>query len=81
MKNLACVHPGEILHEEFLIPLKISHDKLSREASICINELNELIKGKTHITQEIAEKLGEFFRTTPQFWLGLQSNYDSELLR
>ena len=81
VKNLAMIHPGEILKDEFMIPFRITHDMLSQEACICINELNELIKGNTHITEEIAAKLAEFFRTTPQFWLSLQSNYDSELLK
>lgn len=81
IKNLALIHPGEILHDEFLIPFRITQDKLSKEASICINELNELIKGNTGITEDIAVKLADFFRTTPQFWLSLQSNYDSEVIK
>jgi len=81
VKNLAQIHPGEILLDEFLIPLRISQVKLSKEACINIEDLNELLRGNSHITDEIADKLAEFFRTTPQFWLGLQSNYDSELLK
>ncbi len=81
IKNLAQIHPGEILQDEFLMPFKITNDMLSREACICINELNELLKGNKHITEDIAAKLGDFFKTTPQFWLGLQSNYDKAVLK
>lgn len=80
-KNLAHFHPGEILLDEFLLPFKISNDKLSKDASICLNELNELIKGNKHINEEIASKLADFFGTTPQFWLSLQSNYDNAFLK
>lgn len=80
-KNIAHFHPGEILLEEFLVPFKISNDRLSRDARICLNELNELIKGNQHITEEIASKLADFFGTTPQFWLCLQNNYDSAFLK
>lgn len=81
IKNLAHFHPGEILLDEFLLPFKISNDRLSKGTSININEINELIKGNKHINEDIAEKLAEFFGTTPQFWLCLQSNYESALLK
>lgn len=80
-KNLAHFHPGEILLDEFLLPFKISNDKLSRDTSISINEINELVKGNTHISEEIAVRLADFFGTTPQFWLSLQSNYDKAFLK
>lgn len=75
------MHPGAILVDEFLRPLSISNERLAEKASICLNELNELILGNKHITDDIAVKLADFFGTTPQFWLGLQSNYDSEYIK
>ncbi|HPS59430.1 MAG TPA: HigA family addiction module antitoxin [Spirochaetota bacterium] len=80
-KNLAHFHPGEILLDEFLLPFNITNDKLSKDTNISINEINELITGKMHINEEIASRLADFFGTTPQFWLSLQSNYDSAILK
>lgn len=80
-KNIAHFHPGEILLDEFLLPFNISNDRLSKDTCISINELNELIKGNKHINEDIAAKLADFFGTTPQFWLCLQSNYDSAFLK
>jgi len=79
--NIARFHPGEILLDEFLLPLKISSDRLANDTSINIEEINELINGNRHITEEIAARLADFFGTTPQFWLCLQNNYDSASIR
>src|SRR5208337_2359289 len=76
MKKKLNIHPGAILQEEYLEPFRITSDRLSQDAQICLNKLNELLKGEQKITEEIAAKLADFFGTTPQFWLTLQSNYD-----
>ena len=80
-KNLAHFHPGEILLDEFLLPFKITSDRLSEDTRISLSEINELIKGNKHINEDIASRLADFFGTTPQYWLSLQSNYDSALLK
>lgn len=80
-RNIALFHPGEILLDEFLLPLKISSERLANDTSINIEEINELIKGNRNITEEIATRLADFFGTTPQFWLCLQNNYDSASIR
>ena len=70
------VHPGEILLEEFLVPLGLSQAALSRHLGISLVRVNELIKGKRGVSAETAWLLGEAFGTSPQFWINLQTNYD-----
>jgi addiction module HigA family antidote len=71
-------HPGEILNEDFLKPLKISQEKLAKHlgGSWTQPKLNALIRGKKNITEAIALDLADAFQTTPEFWMNLQSNYD-----
>lgn len=79
MKNLENIHPGEILKEEFLIPLGISAYKLAKETFMPQTRISEIIKGRRRITADTALRLSKFFETTPKFWLGLQDDYDLEL--
>lgn len=78
MENLANVHPGEILSEEFLKPMKISAYKLSRDIGIPQTRTSAIIKGARGITADTALRLSLYFGTTPKFWLGLQDDYDLE---
>ena len=78
MKKLKNIHPGEILSEEFLKPMEISAYRLSRETGIPQTRLSEIIKMRRGITADTALRLSRFFGTTPQFWLGLQNDYDLE---
>lgn len=75
-KKLPPVHPGEILLEEYLIPLGISQNKLGRDLGVPAQRINEIIRGKRAITVDTALRLSRYFHTTPQFWLNLQSHYD-----
>jgi len=78
MKKLKNIHPGEILQEEFLIPLEISAYRLSKEISIPQTRISEIIKGKRRITADTALRLSKFFGNSAKFWLGLQDDFDIE---
>jgi addiction module HigA family antidote len=78
-KRLSPVHPGEILLEEFLKPLKISQNRLGRDLGVPAQRINEIIRGRRTITVDTALRLAKYFGTTPQFWLNLQAHYDLEM--
>jgi antitoxin HigA-1 len=81
MEKLAPVHPGEILWEEFIKPLKISQNRLGRELRVAPRRINEIVHGKRGITADTALRLSRFFGTTAEFWLGLQADYDLDVAR
>lgn len=78
MEKLPNIHPGEVLLEEFLIPLGISAYKLSKDIEIPQTRTSEIIKGRRRITADTALRLSQYFGTTAKFWLGLQNDYDLE---
>ena len=78
METLKNIHPGEILNEEFLIPLGISAYRLAKETFIPQTRVSEIIKGNRRITADTALRLSRFFGNAPKFWLGLQNDYDLE---
>lgn len=78
MKKLANIHPGEILMEEFLIPMKISAYRLSKDIGIPQTRISQIIKGNRRITADTALRLSAYFGTTAKFWLGLQDDFDLE---
>lgn len=73
------IHPGEILTEEFLVPLGISQYRLARDVSVPPRRINEIVRGQRSITANTALRFARFFRTTERFWLNLQTRYDLEL--
>jgi addiction module HigA family antidote len=78
MKKLPNIHPGRILKEEFLIPLKISAYKLSKDLGIPQTRTSEILKGNRRITADTALRLSQYFGTSAKFWLGLQDDFDIE---
>ncbi len=78
MKKLPNIHPGEVLKEEFLIPLGLSAYRLAKETKIPQTRISQIIKKKRRITADTALRLSKFFSTSPQFWLGLQNDFDIE---
>lgn len=78
MKKLRNIHPGEILLEEFLIPLEITAYRLSKEIAIPQTRISEIIKGNRRITADTALRLSKFFGNSAKFWLGLQDDFDIE---
>lgn len=81
MKRLRNIHPGEVLLEEFLKPMDVSQNALAREIGVPPRRINEIVLGKRGITADTAIRLAEHFRTSEQFWMGLQADYDLEEAR
>jgi addiction module HigA family antidote len=78
MEKLPNIHPGEVLNEEFLIPLSITAYRLAKETNIPQTRVSEIIKGNRRITADTALRLSVFFGNSAKFWLGLQDDYDIE---
>jgi len=78
MEKLKNIHPGEILLEEFLIPMQISAYRLAKETFLPQTRISEIIKGKRRITADTAIRFAKFFNTSAKYWLGLQDDYDLE---
>jgi addiction module HigA family antidote len=78
MKKLSNIHPGEILMNEFLIPLNICNIELSTKTSIPQIIIDEIINEKRSVTIEIAMGLANYFGNSSEFWIGLQKDYDKE---
>src|ERR1700679_3049962 len=77
--QLSPIHPGEILHEEFLVPLGISQYRVAKETSVPPRRINEIVRGTRAITADTALRLSRYFETSERFWLNLQMRYDLEL--
>ena len=78
MAKLKNIHPGEILMEEFLLPLGISAYRLSKDIDIPQTRISEILRGNRRITADTALRLSKYFGNSPKFWLGLQDDYDLE---
>ena len=73
---MAPLHPGEVLLEEFLIPMHLSQNKLARDIGVSPRRINEIVLGKRALTADTALRLGRYFNMSPGFWLGLQMDYE-----
>ena len=73
------IHPGEVLKEEFLVPLGLSSNRLAKAIGVPTNRITEIVNGTRGITGETAVLLGHAFGTTPEFWLNLQSRYELDV--
>jgi len=78
-KKIPPLHPGEVLFEEFLKPMNISQNQLGRDLSVSARRINEIIHHKRSITADTALRLARHFGNSPQFWLGLQMDYDLDV--
>lgn len=78
MKTLKNIHPGEILQEEFLIPLMISQNQLARDIGVPPRRINEIVHGKRGVTADTDLRLARALGTSEGFWLHLQTDYDLE---
>ncbi|MCL6461548.1 MAG: HigA family addiction module antidote protein [Flavobacterium micromati] len=78
MEKLKNIHPGEILLEEFLIPLEITAYRLSKDLKIPQTRISEIIKGNRKITADTAMRLSRYFGNSAKFWLGIQNDFDIE---
>ena len=81
MNKLNNIHPGEILLEEFLIPMEISQNRLARDIGVPPRRINEIVHGKRAVTADTALRLARYFGTSEAFWMGLQADCDLEEAR
>lgn len=77
-KKLRNIHPGEVLAEEFLVPLGLSQNALARALAVAPRRINEIVLGKRAVSADTALRLAQYFSTTPEFWMALQAAYDLE---
>lgn len=78
-RELSPVHPGELPLEEFLIPMELSQNRLALDIQVPARRINEIVQGKRRITTDTALRLARYFDMSPQFWLGLQLDYDLDV--
>ncbi len=77
-RDISPIHPGEILLEEFLVPMHISQYQLAKAINVPQIRISEIVRGKRAITADTALRLGRFFGVEPQFWMNLQGRYELE---
>ncbi len=78
-EQLAPIHPGEVLLEEFLKPMGISQNHLAVKIGVPARRINEIVLGKRRVTADTALRLARYFGTSAKFWLGLQMDYDLDV--
>ena len=78
MSKLPNIHPGEVLNEEFLLPLGISQNALARAMGVPPRRVNEIVLGKRGVSADTAVRLAAALGTSERFWLGLQADHDLE---
>lgn len=78
-KKLSPVHPGEVLAEEFLVPMGLSQNAVARAIGVPPRRINEIVHGSRRVTADTALRLARFFGTSPEFWLGLQMDYELDV--
>ena len=78
-KKLDPVHPGEILLKEFIEPMGLSQNRLALALGVPARRINEIVLGKRGITADTALRLARYFKMSPQFWLGLQMDYELDV--
>jgi len=76
MERIPDVTPGEILNEEFLLPMKISAYRLAKDTNMPATRISEIIKGRRKITADTALRLSVYFGNSADFWLGIQDEFD-----
>jgi addiction module HigA family antidote len=80
-KKTMPVHPGEILAEEFIKPLKITQYRLAKDIQVPCIRISEIMRGKRAVTADTALRLGRYFGNSPEFWMNLQAKYDLEMAK
>ena len=81
MTKLTNIHPGEVLLEEFLIPMGISQNRIARNMGVPPRRINEIVHGKRSVTADTALRLARYFGMSEEFWMGLQADYELEEAR
>ena len=80
-KLLEPIHPGEILEEDFMRPLDLSANALAKSLDVPVTRISDIVRGRRGITADTALRLGRFLGTSPELWMGLQSEYDLRVAR
>lgn len=78
-EKLMPIHPGEILQQDFLIPMDISAYRLAKETYIDQTRISEIVNEKRSVTIDTALRLAKYFGTTPEFWINIQTQFDMEI--
>jgi len=78
-KKLDPIHPGEILFEEFIQPMGLSQNRIANDIGVPPRRINEIVHGKRRVTADTALRLAAYFKMSPEFWLGLQMDYDLDV--
>jgi addiction module HigA family antidote len=78
-KTVPPIHPGEILREEFLLPMGVSQYRLAKEIGVSARRINEIVHGKRAISADTALRLSRYFGMSERFWINLQGRYDIEV--
>ncbi len=81
MTNLDPIHPGEILEQEFMLPLGLSANALAKAIDVPVTRISEIVRGRRGVTADTALRLSRLLGTTAEFWLGLQLEHDLRLVR
>ncbi|MGO9519795.1 MAG: HigA family addiction module antitoxin [Candidatus Korobacteraceae bacterium] len=79
LEKLPPIHPGEILHEDFMKPLRISMNRLALDLRVPVTRIAEIVHQRRGITPDTALRLGRYFNTSARFWMNAQSGYDLEV--
>jgi addiction module HigA family antidote len=79
--KLKPVHPGEVLQEEFLSPIKLSQNRLALSLGVPARRINEIVLGKRGLSADTALRLAKYFGNSPEFWLGLQMDFDLDVAK
>lgn len=80
-RRLPPIHPGEILREDFMVPLRISMNKLALDLHVPVTRIAEIVHERRGITPDTALRLGRYFNTSARFWLNAQAAYDLEVVQ
>jgi addiction module HigA family antidote len=80
-KNRVACHPGEILLEEFLVPLEVSQTRFAEHIGVPLQRVNEIVRGRRGVSSETAWLFAKALGTTPEFWMNLQAHHDLALHR
>jgi addiction module HigA family antidote len=78
-KKLKPVHPGEILREEFMVPLRLSMNKMAMDLRVPVTRIADIVNGRRGITADTALRFARYFKNTPTFWMNLQIRYELEI--
>jgi addiction module HigA family antidote len=80
-ERLPNIHPGEVLLEEFMTPLRLSQNQVARDIGVPVHRIHQLVHHKRSVTADTALRLGKYLGTGPEFWLNLQAAFDLEEAR